>query len=104
MSLNNPFHSVPAGKPEKKEEDIHIPGTVDSVYAKDYYPAMVNLEEKIAAGEEMLPSTKNPDLVGRMLRRDRLSLIALKEEHGVPLTEKEKALKKTSEMPEKKAA
>jgi hypothetical protein len=72
----------------------HIPGhqTGDD-YAEDYYPEMASLKERIAANQAILGNSKDQNemqLVGRILRRDKQVLIALKIKHNVPLEADEK--------------
>lgn len=62
-------------------------------YAEDYYPEMANLKERIAANQTILGNSKDQNemqLVGRILRRDKQALIALKIKHNVPLEADEK--------------
>lgn len=98
---------MPAGKPEKTIEAAKVLGDESSVYAEAYYSAMVSLKEKIADSEKMLRNTKNPSVVGSMLRRDKLAIIALKEHYGVPLEASEMVMKEThntESQKERKAA
>lgn len=72
----------------------HIPGHQSGDnYAEDYYPEMKSLKERIADNKKILENTDNQNemqLVGRILRRDKQSLIDLKIKHNVPLDEDEK--------------